>query len=132
MRSYSFPRCFVGEAGLEPAKYRLPYYLIHSASPGYGLPIGQFYQDLWAVCTHRVSLNKCAPTIFATLLCAGASAFHGCVAGVILFLTFNIRSLRMSPRCQCPFCSGRSRHDTCNRSHVKDYPHSLNNFQVYL
>lgn len=37
MRSKSFPRCFAGEAGVEPAMCRLPHSLVFSAPPGYGL-----------------------------------------------------------------------------------------------
>ena len=37
MRSYSFPRCLAGEGRVELPMYRLPYSLVFSASPGYGL-----------------------------------------------------------------------------------------------
>ena len=52
MRSKSFPRCFAGEAGVEPAMCRLPHSLVFSAPPGYGL----------------VAL-RVAPAIIATLPC---------------------------------------------------------------
>ena len=37
MRSKSFPRCFAGEAGVEPAMCRLPHSLVFSAPPIYCL-----------------------------------------------------------------------------------------------